>query len=222
MSTSAHPQTDGQSEVTNKTVGTILRILVEDNPDDWASRIADVEFAINSAPSSATGLSPFEVSLGYLPTAYPVASWATSPDVGAESFGERARMKWIRATGALIASRVEMTAQANKRRRTDSPLFQVGSLVYVSTKDMVFPRGLASKFIPKFIGPYPITASNPSHPTTRSLSLPTSASTLDSTLSSVHTGQTTTPASPPAHSTLLPPTSRRPMATRPLTSSRSW
>lgn len=161
MSTSAHPQTDGQSEVTNKTVGQIMRIFAEDNPDDWPSRTPDLEFAINSAPSAATSLSPFEVAYGYLPTSWPVDSWTTSDNITAEGFGERAKLNWLRATDALIASRVEMITQGNKHRRTDSPQFQTGNLVYVSTKDLTFPAGMTRKFVPKFVGPYPITRSLP-------------------------------------------------------------
>jgi hypothetical protein len=162
MSSSAHPQTDGQSEVTNKTVGQIFRIFAEDNPDDWASRSADVEFAINSASSSATTLAPFETTYGFLPTSLPVDSWTTTGNLGADGFGERIRLNWLRATDALIASRVEMVTQGNKHRRRDSPQFEVGNLVYVSTKDISFPEALARKFVPKFIGPYPITATFPS------------------------------------------------------------
>jgi hypothetical protein len=161
MSTAAHPQMDGQSEVTNKTAGQIMRIFAEDNPDDWASRTPDVEFAINSATSAATGLSPFEVTYGFLPVAWPTSSWEKSEDSGAEGFGERARLNWLRATDSLIASRVAMTAQANKHRRRDPDAFQPGQKAYLSTKDLNFPSSLARKFVPKFIGPYSITKALP-------------------------------------------------------------
>ncbi|GAA5904686.1 hypothetical protein JCM5296_003626 [Sporobolomyces johnsonii] len=55
-----------------------------------------------------------------------------------------------------------MVHQANKSRRPDSPLFTVGSKAYVSTSGLRFPAGVASKFVPKFIGPFPITAADPS------------------------------------------------------------
>jgi RNase H-like domain found in reverse transcriptase/Integrase zinc binding domain/Reverse transcriptase (RNA-dependent DNA polymerase) len=161
MSTAAHPQTDGQSEATNKTCGAVLRAFVADNPDDWASRVPDLEFAINSAPSSATGLSPFEVTYGYLPTSWPVDAWGPADDLGAEGTTERARLNWLRATDALIESRVAMVAQANRHRRADSPLFKVGNLVYVSSKDLSFPQEMKRKFVPKFVGPYPITGAHP-------------------------------------------------------------
>jgi len=162
MSTSAHPQTDGQSEVTNKTVGQILRILAEDNDDNWPSKTATVEFAINSAPTSTTSLSPFEISYGYLPTSWPVDSWTMTEDINANGYGILAKMNWLIATDALIATRVEMITQGNKHRRIDSPQFHTGNKVYVSTRDITFPEGMTRKLIPKFIGPYPITASFPS------------------------------------------------------------
>jgi hypothetical protein len=58
ISTSFHPQTDGRSEVTNKTVGQVLRIVCSDSPASLADKITSVEFALNSAACSATGLSP--------------------------------------------------------------------------------------------------------------------------------------------------------------------
>jgi hypothetical protein len=160
MSTSAHPQTDGSSEATNKVAGTTLRIFAGDNPDDWANHIPDVEFALNSATSAATGLSPFEVNYGYLPTVWPTSSWE-SANLAVEGFGERAHLNWLRATDAIIASRVEMITSANKHRRRDHVSFQLGNKAYLSTKDLQFPDAIARKFVPKFIGPYPITAAFP-------------------------------------------------------------
>jgi hypothetical protein len=165
MSSSAHPQTDGASEVTNKTAAQILRIFVEDTPDDWALRTSDAEFAINSATASTTGLSPFEVAYGYLPTSWPVDSWSSTDVPSAEGFGELVRLNWLRATDALIASRVSMTTSDNRRRRPDAPEFQTDSLVYVSSKDLSFPAALSRKFLPRFVGPYKILASHPSSST---------------------------------------------------------
>ncbi|KAI4372833.1 hypothetical protein MLD38_011017 [Melastoma candidum] len=67
FSTAYHPQTDGQTEVVNRTMAAILRTLVLKNQKDWDVKLAHVEFAYNRAPSSATKSSPFEVVYGLNP-----------------------------------------------------------------------------------------------------------------------------------------------------------
>ncbi|KAG5720641.1 hypothetical protein E4T56_gene4945 [Termitomyces sp. T112] len=51
-----------------------------------------------------------------------------------------------------ISARIKQTRNAN-RKRTAIP-FKEGEFVYVSTKNMTFPKGLACKLISKFVGPY--------------------------------------------------------------------
>nr|XP_043619798.1 uncharacterized protein LOC122591603 [Erigeron canadensis] len=60
FSTSHHPQTDGQTEVTNKTIGMLLRTLVKKTLKDWDLKLAHAEFAFNRAPNYYTKKSPFE------------------------------------------------------------------------------------------------------------------------------------------------------------------
>ncbi|GAA5988190.1 hypothetical protein JCM11641_001605 [Rhodosporidiobolus odoratus] len=164
LSSSAHPQTDGRSEVTNKIVGQILRSLCEDDQEGWASKVALAEFAINTTPSSSTSLPPFAVLYGFLPSAWPAAPWS-SPNVDVDRRGEQSRLDWLRCSDALIASRVEMVHYANRRRRDDSPQFRVGNKVFVSSAGLRFPHSFSGKFIPKYIGPYNIVGSNPSKST---------------------------------------------------------
>ena len=158
MSTSAHLQTDGRAGVTNKTVGQMLRALCEDAPDTWCEVLPACEFAVNSAASSATGLSPFSIVHGYDPA--PIPSLFTSPDSLplADTFVEQARINTLRATDAILASRIRMVAQENKHRRADDGLFKIGDKAYISASSLRFPASLSGKFIPKFVGPYPITA----------------------------------------------------------------
>ena len=66
-STSHHPQTNGQTEVTNKTLGSILRTLVKKNLRDWDLKLCHAEFAYNRSPSWATKISPFECVYGMNP-----------------------------------------------------------------------------------------------------------------------------------------------------------
>ncbi|GAA5974657.1 hypothetical protein JCM11641_007043 [Rhodosporidiobolus odoratus] len=160
FSSSAHPQTDGRSEVTNKMVGQVLRAFCADEQEAWAEKTALVEFSINSSPSYATSLAPFSAPHGFIPSSWPTVPW-TSLDEGIQSRGERARMDWLRCSDALIASRVSMTHHANKARRVDSPEFVAGNKVYVASTGLRFPHSLSGKFIPKFLGPYDIVAVNP-------------------------------------------------------------
>jgi hypothetical protein len=55
----------------------------------------------------------------------------------------------------MIAARVKQTRSANRKRQA-AP-FDQGDLVYISSKNIKFEKGLARKLIPKFIGPYVIT-----------------------------------------------------------------
>jgi hypothetical protein len=58
------------------------------------------------------------------------------------------------AHDSILATRVKEIRMANKKRQLTP--FRQDELVYVSTKNITFPKGLAQKLVPKFIGPYKI------------------------------------------------------------------
>jgi transposase InsO family protein len=60
MSSAYHPQTDGQSEQTNQTVETILRIFCNHQQDNWADWLKVAQYMINSRPSSTTKKPPYD------------------------------------------------------------------------------------------------------------------------------------------------------------------
>ena len=67
LSTAYHPQTDGQSEITNQYMAQRLRPFVNYHQDDWSDYLAMVDFAFAALPQETTGASPFFVERGYKP-----------------------------------------------------------------------------------------------------------------------------------------------------------
>ncbi|XP_022683199.1 uncharacterized protein LOC111257603, partial [Setaria italica] len=69
FSTTCHPQTDGQTEVVNRTLSTMLRAVLDKHLKRWEDCLPHVEFAYNHATHSSTKMCPFQVVYGYIPRA---------------------------------------------------------------------------------------------------------------------------------------------------------
>jgi len=67
FSTSCHPQTDGQTKVVNRSLSTLLRVLLKGNHKSWDEYLPHIEFAYNRVVHSTIKLSPFEVVYGFNP-----------------------------------------------------------------------------------------------------------------------------------------------------------
>ncbi|KAJ7991253.1 hypothetical protein DPEC_G00295400 [Dallia pectoralis] len=142
LSSGFHPQSNGQTEQANQDLETALRCMVADNPTTWSKSLMCVEYAHNSLPSSATGLSPFESSLGYQQPLFP----DQEPKVGvpsAQAFVRRCRRSWNKACASLMTFAKDLgtlpeKGQAN-RRRTPAPRYRAGQMVECSTPGQGFP-----------------------------------------------------------------------------------
>ena len=72
-----HPQTDGLSERTIRTVVDTLRCCLNGTHETWDEHLDAIELAVNSSVSATTGLAPFEVLYGEnvrLPLTLPAAT----------------------------------------------------------------------------------------------------------------------------------------------------
>ena len=67
FSTASHPQSDGQTEVVNRSLSTLLRVLVKKNINSWEDVLPHAEFAYNRAKHSTTSKSPFMIVYGFEP-----------------------------------------------------------------------------------------------------------------------------------------------------------
>jgi hypothetical protein len=67
LSSAFHPQTDGQSEVVNRTIAMYLRCLAGDRPRSWLKWLPWAEFCYNSSYQTALHTTPFQVIYGRPP-----------------------------------------------------------------------------------------------------------------------------------------------------------
>ncbi|GJZ08509.1 reverse transcriptase domain-containing protein [Tanacetum coccineum] len=64
ISTAYHPQTNGQTEVTNRAIKRILERSVGYNPKDWSEKLNDALWAFRTAYKTPTGCTPFRMVYG--------------------------------------------------------------------------------------------------------------------------------------------------------------
>jgi hypothetical protein len=154
LSSGFHPQSNGQTERANQDLERVLRCLVSKNPSSWSQQLSMVEYAHNTLPVSATGLSPFECSLGYQPPIFPsLESEVAVPS--AHALIQRCHRTWTRARETLLQVGARTKAKAD-RHRSKPPVYVVGQKVWLSTRNIPL-RSVSNKLAPKFIGPFTVT-----------------------------------------------------------------
>ena len=157
ISSSHHPQTDGQTERTNQTWEQVIRCYVHPLHDDWATHLTNVEFALNAAVSATTTLSPFKATLGYEPTT-PIATTTFNHDPPRYTLPER--VKFLQelhrfASDCVAVAQQRQTTNANKRR-LPAP-FRAGDMVKLKAGHLKFLQQPCAKLRDRFIGPFLIT-----------------------------------------------------------------
>ena len=112
---------------------------------------------MNSQTSSTSGFSPFEMLYGFNPTMMHGTDTSNghSPFKGVDDYHEQIKLNMMAAHDAIIAARTRQTTQANKDRSVTPP-YQVGEMVYLSTKNLKLPSGRATKLLPRYIGPFKV------------------------------------------------------------------
>ena len=71
MSSAYHPQTDGASEWTNKTVIQCIRFAVERHQKGWSRALDKIRFDLMNTTNASTGFTPFQLRFGKSPRLLP-------------------------------------------------------------------------------------------------------------------------------------------------------
>jgi hypothetical protein len=155
LSSSYHPQTDGQTEWLNQCLETYLRCLVHAKPEQWAKWLPQAEYWYNTSYHSAIGRSPFEVLFGRVPRHFAIENSSLPGHTDVEQWlKERAAMMPL-IKQHLERARARMKSQADKKRSERE--FAVGDYVYLKLQPYVqssVQRRSSQKLGFRYFGPY--------------------------------------------------------------------
>ncbi|KAJ9549289.1 hypothetical protein OSB04_021832 [Centaurea solstitialis] len=157
FSSAHHPQSDGQTEVTNRSLGNLLRSFVGTNPKQWDLVLPKAELAYNRSTHHSTGMSPFLVVYGRNPlTPLDLARSPVTEYFSSEGEDRAAQIKLIhqQVRDQIINNNIVYQRRANVRRK--KVVSQEGDLVWVHLSKERFPGGRSSKLQPRVDGPFKV------------------------------------------------------------------
>ena len=155
FSTAFHPQTDGQTEVTNRSLGNLLRCLIQENTDTWDELLPLAEFAYNASQHRATGYSPFQVNTGRVPNlpvdliSFPTAG-VNSPE--AYTYATDLADLHQRVHDKITTYNAKIKAATDAHRRPNE--LQEGSMVMIRLRPERYAAERVHKLHPCAAGPF--------------------------------------------------------------------
>lgn len=157
MSSSYHPQTDGQTEVVNRTLEQYLRCFTCDKPKKWNEWLSWAEYSYNTSVHSSTKMIPFQVVYGREPPKLVAYIPGTTKVKEVDDY-LRDRDELLRKLRAnLVTAQNRMKVQADCHRRELN--FNVGDLVYIKLqpyRQTTVSSRSSAKLSPRFFVPYKI------------------------------------------------------------------
>ncbi|GAU10392.1 hypothetical protein TSUD_417700, partial [Trifolium subterraneum] len=156
MSTSNHPQTNGQSERTIQTLEDMLRACVLEDGGNWSKHLHLIEFAYNNSYHASIGMAPYEALYGRkcrTPLCWTEVGdkGVLGPDIIQET---TLKIKSVKEHVRVAQSRQK--SYADHRRRPIE--FDEGDHVFLRVTPKLGLRGMfkTKKLAPRYIGPYQI------------------------------------------------------------------
>jgi hypothetical protein len=149
ISTAYHPQTDGQSERTNQSLEQYLRLFCAQDQSQWSQWLPLAQYTRNSWPSSTTKQSPYDLILGYTPTAHQPIRKPSLP-----SITERIQSITELRSAAQEAMRKEQDRVTKERHHKP---YKVDDQVWLEGTNLKMPYETA-KLSPKRYGPFRVAA----------------------------------------------------------------
>jgi hypothetical protein len=181
---SYHPETDGSSECSNKTVNQMLRYHGRRNQKGWVRALPRIRFQIMNTVNASTGFSGFQLHLGRSLRVIPPIVPSCLPDDLQEA-GTQASKVMLRLSSDVADARDNLLlakitqSHHTSSKRTPDPGYKENDLVMLSMTNRrreYKKKGekCTAKFFPRWDGPYRITKCHP-EASTYTLDIPTNA-----------------------------------------------
>ena len=152
-----HPQTYGQTEIVNRSLGNLLRSFVGKNIGQWDLLLTQAEFAYNRSTSQTTSHSPFEMVYGL----NPAGPLELTPLFVTKNFSAdvEEREKEIKKLHEHVQNKIgklneKYCKQANMHRKP--AVFKEGDLVWIHLRKERFRSKRSSKLKLRANGPFKV------------------------------------------------------------------
>jgi len=155
MSTAFHPQTDGQTERSNKTIEAYLRAFVSQEQNDWVRLLPMAKFAYNNSVTMGHGITPFYANYGFHPRSMDPPEENDEPINPASTvYGHWMTTIYEEALKGRKAAQERMRRYSDPGRKPP-PAYQIGDLVMLSGRN-IKTRRPSRKMDHKNHGPFQV------------------------------------------------------------------